>query len=262
MSDFLDRYGAQLRAAQHEDVSAVGRAVRRLRGMRRRRALALGAVAALAVAGPAAAIVAPWQPSLSRAGLDEPVATSSAPLDADVSRWLAVLRRPQTAQDRVASAPLLQVVGAGDLADGVQTAGIRALGGGWALVPVTSVKAPAGDGPGLCLANGEQLACGQAEMVNRIGMSGASASRTHTEHFGLVPDGVRRVRFIPAGGDPVSVAVDSNFFLLRVAGSSSAGSVTPPAGYTGPAIAPPPMPVAGRIEWLDQAGAVVGPGRR
>lgn len=267
MNDFFNRYGDQLRASQRDAATLAPAKVRagllRLRGLKRRHHVSLGVVAALAVAGPAAAIVAPWEPSLHRSGLDDPVPTSNAPVSTDASSWLGVLRRPQTEQDRTASAPALQVVGAGDLADGVQTADIRTLGSGWALVPATSVQAGSDNRkPGLCLANANQLACGQNDVIKRTGMGGASASSTETQFFGLVPDGVAKVRFMPSTGDAVSVDVSSNFYVLSVAGSSSSGPVTPPPGYSGPKIAPPPMPLGGQMEWLDDAGNVVGPGRR
>lgn len=267
MTDFLDRYGEQLRAAQPEAPAhawaKVRAAVLRFHGLRRRHKVTLGVLAALAVAAPAAAIVAPWQPSLYRPGVDDPVATSDDPVSADASSWLGVLRRSQTAQDRAASAPALRRVGAGDLADGVQTAGIRSLAKGWALVPVTSVKGASGNAkPGLCLANAKQLACGQNDMIKRVGMGGASASPTQTEFIGLVPDGVAQVRFTPLTADPISVDVSSNFYVLTVPGSGSSGPVKPPPDYNGPKIAPPPMPLGGQIEWLDEAGNVVGPARK
>lgn len=266
MTHFLDRYGDQLRAAQPDSSAPALARVPvggRFRRLRRGQQVALGVVAALAVAAPAAAIVAPWEPSLSRPGLDDPVSTSNEPVSTDASGWLAVLRRPQTDQDRAASTPLLRVVGAGGLADGVQPAEIRSLGSGWALVPATSVKGAAGDAkPGLCLANGKQLACGQNDMIKNIGMGGSSASSTATEFFGLVPDGVAHVRFTPVTGEATTVDVSSNFYVVNVAGSGPSALVSPPPGYTGPKIKAPPMPVGGLIEWLDDAGNIVGPGRR
>lgn len=264
MTEVLDRFGEQLRAAQVTAVDSPEKQSRtRLRHVLRRHRLAAGVVTALAVAAPAAAIVAPWEPSLYRPGLDEPVATSQAPVSDDASDWLAVLRRPQTQQDRDNSAPALRTVGAGDLADGIQTADIRALSDGWALVPATSVRS--GDGTtaaGLCLANAAQLACGQNQMIERIGMGGSQASARATEFFGLVPDGVAKVRFTPLNGEPTLVNVTSNFYDLTISGSSTGGKVTPPPGYQGPKITPPPMPVAGTVAWLDSSGSVVGPTQR
>src|SRR3954451_25095560 len=101
MTDFLQRYGDQLRAAQTD--TAGSRAARRfsratkLRRILRRHPVALAGTALLITAVPAAAIVAPWQPSLSRPGIDAPVSTSPKQPGADASSWLGVLRRPQTA---------------------------------------------------------------------------------------------------------------------------------------------------------------------
>jgi hypothetical protein len=213
MTEFLERFGEQLRSAQ---LSTAERPLKPphtgiVRVLRRHR-IAVGVVAALAVAAPAAAIIAPWEPSLYRPGLDEPVATNNAPVSVDASDWLAVLRRPQTQQDRDTSASALRAVGAGHLVDGIQTAGIRALSDGWALVPATSVQSGPNAAPGLCLANAQQLACGQNQMVKRIGMGGSAASASATEFFGLVPDGVAKVRFTPVDGAPATTDVDANFY--------------------------------------------------
>jgi len=83
MPDFLDRFGDQLYAAQHTGASpavAGGRRARVWRGGRRRGLVAIGAV--LAVGAPAVAVVGPWDPDLERFGVDRPVTTDDASVNA------------------------------------------------------------------------------------------------------------------------------------------------------------------------------------
>jgi hypothetical protein len=266
MTDFLDRYSDQLRAAQvARSTAAPSRTAAiaaKFGGMRRGRRVALVLVAVLGAAVPAAAIVAPWQPSLHRPGLDDPVTTDAGTPGSSLSSWLAVLRRPQTEQDRSQSASVLQTVGAGNQVQGVQTAGIRSLAPGWALVPATSLTGSAGAGPALCLVSSEAVTCGHDDAITTTGLLSVSAGSTETTFAGLVPDGVAQVRFTPVGGNPVVADVRSNFYELRFGSTAASTPVTPPPGYSGKKIPAPPMPAQGRIEWLDGAGKVVGPTAR
>ncbi|MBJ7330661.1 MAG: hypothetical protein JHC95_12250 [Solirubrobacteraceae bacterium] len=174
---------------------------------------------------------------------------------------LAVLRREQTETDRSKAAPLLKAIG--DQVDGVQTAGIRSLSPGWALVPVKRVYT----GPDqvsndeLCITNGALIACAPAAATNATGVALITANPKATKFRGLVPDKVTSVRFVPADGrKPTMGAVTSNFYSLMVAGGADPGRVKAPPGYKGGDTIPgPPMPLQGRIEWLNESGEAVGP---
>jgi hypothetical protein len=264
MTDFLQRYGDQLRAAQSDAAGdkAARRPARvaRVRAIMLRHPIALAGAVLLISAVPAAALVAPWDPSLSRPGIDAPVSTSPREPDVDASSWLAVLRRPQTAQDRQDSAPVLQNLGAGMRVEGVQTSGIRSLAKGWALVPTTSLATPDGSGAGLCLVDRTGQTCGHLDVIKGKGLVTSFPGRDGTEFAGLVPDGVAKVRFTPVNGQPVETDVTSNFYDLYVdQTSTSPVPVTPPPGYTGPPISAAPGLAKGQLEWLDSSGNVVGP---
>jgi hypothetical protein len=260
VTDFLDRFDDQLRAAQLAHAAANAPASRtlrtRLRAMRHGRRVALIMMALLVTAVPALAIVAPWKPSLYRPGLDQPVSTASS-TTVPAASWLAVLRRDQTDQDRSDAAPLLPALAAGNQVQGVQTDSIRTLNKHWALAPVTSLSAPGhATAPGLCLVNDDGAsACDWYEnRIRNAGIMTESAGSTGTELAGVVPDGVAKVRFTPVGEAPIVVDVTSNFYDIHVAETSKS-----PAAAAPPADSPPPEPVNGRIEWLDSSSKVIGP---
>src|SRR4051812_29345313 len=97
MTDFQDRFGAQLVAAE-ERLAAP--ASPRRRRWRTRRVVAL-AFAALTIAVPALAATQPWEPILGDPAHDNaPAGISTTPAPNDQRGLLAVLRRPQTAADR------------------------------------------------------------------------------------------------------------------------------------------------------------------
>jgi hypothetical protein len=253
--DALEDLAIQFRRAAARE----RRAKRRSWGPRRGVVVTL---AALAVAAPALAITQPWNPVLSRPGIDDPVNTDPSPVSVSAREALAVLRRPQTAEDRAKAAPLLRTVGAGNQVEGVQTGSIRLLADGVALVPAKAVR----NGPSttskdqLCLTDGKSITCGSASSVGASGITGIAASRTTTRYTGLVPDGVARVRFTPRTGTAAEVAVTSNFYSLSVPQTAPPGMIDAPEGFDGPSRIPgPPMPVPGTIEWLDADGHVVGP---
>ncbi len=259
MPDFLDRFGDQLYAAHDPSRS------RRFswRGPRRHWLLVLAAV--LVVAGPAVAVVGAWRPALERSGIDQPVTVDSSPVSPAALDALAVLRRPQTDEDRRRAAPLIPTVGAGNQIDRVQTDGIRSPANGWALVPATSIKS----GPAttttdvLCLTDGQAIGCSPATSIRTQGLALLSASRSHTSLAGVVPDGVAKVRFIPDTGAPVEADVASNFFSLSVAQTAPSRTVKAPPGSNGPSRIPgPPMPVRGTVQWLNRHGVVIGPAER
>jgi hypothetical protein len=258
MSDFLERYGDQLRVA-------------RVRADRRRRVLRRGTIASfvvVAIAAPAVAVIEPWSARLGRPRIDGRVSVSRAPVPASARDVLAVLRRPQTARDRRLAAPHLR--NANSRMVGVQVDEIRAVSPHYALVPITGMKTPYGaQGPMLCLLGGGGSGCSPVADVARLGVSAVSAGFEHGTHFfGVVPDGVARVRFTPATGEPAVASVRDNFYEIRVPqlGPPRPG-VKPPPGYTGPVgadstLPAPPMPAGGQLDWLDAHGNVIGPDTR
>ncbi len=264
MSDFLDRFGDQLAAAEGRATSSVQDADLRSGRLRRRRRLVLSALAAsVAVAAPALAITTPWNPSLERTGIDQPVTATNAAVSASAVDALGVLRRVQSEADRERAAPLVRAIGAGNQVDDVQTDGIRSVATGWALVPAKSMQS----GPGLnantdvlCLTDGQSVGCSPTSSAITNGVGVVSASPTKTSIAGLVPDGVSAVRFMPDGGNPVKVTVASNFFSLSVSQNARGKTIKAPPGYEGGSEIPaPPMPVNGTLQWLDNDGNVIGP---
>jgi hypothetical protein len=258
MPDFLDRFGDQLRTAQAASIATPpGHHARR---MSRRRAWIV-VIVVLAVAAPAVAVTRPWEPLLGRPAVDGGAPRASrAPVTAIARDSLSVLRRPQTEADRRLAQPLLRALN--PRTEGVQVAGIRALRSGYALIPVKSVEIAPGRRieDALCLSDGASLGCHPAKRVPDTGIGMLSATKTQTRLWGVVPDGVARVRFEPVGHPPVETGVESNFFALRVNALAPARRVPAPEGYPGPATIPgPPTPVEAVIRWLDDAGRIVGP---
>lgn len=268
MSDFLDRIGDQLTAAHRHSVgdAAASRTERSRPWVQGRRRVALIVFGTLAVAAPAAAVVAPWDPDLERAGVDRPVQTDDAPVARAAADSLAALRREQTADDRRAAAPLIKAIGMGNQVDRVQTAGIRAVAAGWALVPANAVTTGVDKSSSeqLCLTNGGTVGCSAAGDFAKNGIGILSAGPSETSLAGLVPDNVATVRFTSSTGTVVEAPTSNNFFKLSVPETAPSGSVTAPPGYEGPRDGPntipgPPMPISGTVQWLDKSGSSVGP---
>lgn len=264
MSDFLDRFGDQLHAAEQRhavaarapDVPAHGRRSRRVR------LAAVALAGAVLVAAPAAAIIAPWEPSLERAGVDDPVAVEHAPVAVQAVEAFAVLRRPQNDTDRRLAAPVLTAVGAGNQVDRVQTHGIRAVAPGWAVVPAKAMKttpAAHADEDVLCLTNGDVIGCSASDRAATTGIQLTTASEGQTTIAGLVPDRVSGVRFVRAEGGSVEADVASNFFAVSVRKAGSQRTIKAPPGYEhGSRIPAPPTPATGTLEWLDDDRNVIG----
>jgi hypothetical protein len=222
----------------------------------------IASLVVVAIAAPAVAVMQPWNPRLGRPRIDGHLSVSRAPVPGSARAVLAVLRRPQTARDRRLAAPHLR--DATREMVGVQVDGIRAVSPEYALVPIKGMRTPQRTlGPMLCLLGGGGSGCNFTRSVARSGVALVSAGFKHGTRFvGIVPDGVARVRFTPAGGAPTAVAVHDNFYALHVPQLAPPGRrIAAPPGSTGSdqTIPAPPMPAAGRLVWLDAGGKVVGP---
>ena len=264
MPDFLDRFGEQLRLAEQKHYGTTEFTSRHGLSRRTRRRGLFAAVAALVIAAPAAALVSPWNPTVGRPGIDEPIVPpSSAPVATDAKAALAILRREQTTADREAAAPLLRALG--HPVGGVQLDGVRALGAGWILAPAEVVDV--GREPStnqLCMTNGEGIACGNAADADTRGVGMSAANDRVTRVTGVVPDRVARVRFVTTNGTVAEVDARNNFYVLTVDETMPTRMIRGPKDpkYTGPEMLPsPPTPIGGTVQWLDAAGRVIGPER-
>jgi hypothetical protein len=260
--DFLDRFGDQLHAAQVASASAATRGSRGTRLLGRRSTVIAALVAVIAPSA-ALAITQPWHPDLSRPGVDHKVTTDAAPVSHAALGAFAVLRREQSAADRSDATPLIKAIGMGNQVDRVQLSGIRMVAPGWALVPAKAAQTAPGGVTAqdqLCLTNGEDVGCANAETAKANGVGVLTASKSSTHLTGLVPDGVARVRFAPDSGSPVEVAASGGFYELTVHSSRSLPAIKAPPGSDGPSTIPgPPAPASGKLTWLDTSGSAVGP---
>jgi hypothetical protein len=290
--DFLADYERVLHAAAIRHLQTPSRAggarVQRLRGPRPSRVVVLGLTLTLAavaivfvvrdldatglrdevVATPPATVTATatepaavgtWSPTLGRPKLGITASIDHTPVAQPVVDALAVLRRPQSDRDRKIAGPKLRYVGQG--VDRVQIEGVRALSRNYALVPVGQFGPQ--PGPGICLIGAGGGECAPVSTVPEHGVTGSAAGQNGTHFVGIVPDRIVRVRFTPAGGQPVDAAVNQNFYELRYDGVASSRA-QPPKGWNGSVgddgkIEGAPMPARGRLEWLDASGKVVGP---
>jgi hypothetical protein len=243
VSDLLERFETQLLAARP-----------RRRRPARRSAVVVGLVA-LAVAAPTLAATQPWKPLLG----DERRGTPSASGDQPPAGQLAgmgVLRRPQTAADRGALAQTALRL-SDDNVDGVRTAAVRLLASpatDAVLIPVrrfnlNGSRFIAPDAPeelkqrmapktdGLCLfapdpsGDGGGYGCSTWEEVE----AGLLPSSIGPVVYGLVPDGVARVRIDLEGGRQLELGVRDNFYAGRSA--TARGPLT--------------------TAWIDEDGAVL-----
>ena len=262
MPDFFDRFGDQLHAAQlaASPVAPQGGRVTRLLG---RRSTVAAVLVAIIAPSAALAITQPWRPDLSRPGVDRKVSTDAAPVSDAALGAFAVLRRAQSDSDRSDATPLIWAIGMGNQVDRVQLKGIRMVAPHWALVPAKAAQTRPGGVTAqdqLCLTDGEDVGCTNAETVKANGVGVLAASKTSTHLIGLVPDGVARVRFTPDSGSPIEVAVTGGFYQLTVPSARSLPAIKAPPGYDGPSTIPgPPAPVSGKLAWLDTRGNAVGP---
>jgi hypothetical protein len=257
---FLDRLEGQLVAAEHALAAAA-----RPRGSRwtpPRRLLV--ALAALIVAVPAVAATQPWQPILGRPGLhDTPRGTSKTSVPADALALLAVLRRPQNAQDRGPTARAL-LRNVGQEFAGVRLSSVRLVTvspGHHALVlsatkvggvPSTGDR---GIGEPVCLVFSAGGLCGGADALRTGGISMTAGPSLR----GIVPDGVIRVTADFGHGRKLTADVHDNVYWLTGAPTTMRAFPTRPGA---PRL--PPMPVTPPfiLHWLDAHGRTIGPARR
>jgi hypothetical protein len=228
MSDFLDRLGAELIAAEHRLVAETAgvpmpapQPLRRPRRLRGRRRGTLFAFAALLISGGALAS-RPWQPLLGDPSRDNtPNGTSITRPPAAQLRELGVLHRPQSPADQAAARDLLAMVG-GEF-KGVRVNSIRLLrapnGHVALLVPTEAHGVRHGGGyethNRLCLITPAGYSCSGAKEIAMQGMVDSSYSIRYPEPniHGLVPDGVATVQVMI--GDKVRTApVHDNFWWI------------------------------------------------
>jgi hypothetical protein len=258
---FLDRLEDQLVAAEHALAAAARPGLVRSTSHRR----LLLALAALVVAVPAVAATQPWQPILGRPGLhDTPRGTSNTPVPGDVLAALAVLRRPQNAHDRSATAKKL-LRGVGQEFAGVRLSSVRLVTlspGHHALVlSAKSVGPPPSTGhrgtaEPVCLVFSGGGLCGGADALRTSGISMTAGPSLR----GIVPDGVVRVTADFGHGRKLSTDVHDNVYWLKGAPTTMRAFPAPtrPGGRRLPPI---PMTSPFTLHWLDAHGQTIGPAK-
>ena len=235
---FLDRFGAQLLAAERTLVTDARAAAPR-RGWTTPRTLAV-AVVGLAIAASAVAATTPWHPILGRPEVhDAPAGTSDSPVPTDANAQLAVLRRRQTDRDR---GPITQKLlrSIGQQFQGVRLGSVRLV----TLSPGHHALVLSAEGIGqlpgvtngtsnpVCLVSNVSSACGSARSL----LAGGIVITAGPNVRGLVPDGVAKVALRSTGGQTDGVDVHDNVFSI---------TRTSTAGFT--------------LQWLDANGSPIGP---
>jgi len=219
-------------AARRQDEPASGSG-RRRRAIRRR---ALVASAVVLIGAPAMAATRPWTPLLGGDDRGHPTPTN-APVGQEALRSLEVLRRTQTDTDRARSRIALRSIGAQN--HGVRLPFVRLLAasssGAVVLVPVASFGEPGEAGQdlenGFCIyypasTNGEteHFAGYPCWTLDQI-LQGKGIGRTRTDGrqhvYGLVPDGVVRVRVVMSDRTAAEAAVRDNFFDASLPAASA-----------------------------------------
>jgi hypothetical protein len=178
--DFFDRFGDQLHAAQlaGSSVGTRGGRVTRLLG---RRSAVVAALVAIIAPSAALAITQPWNPDLSRPGVDRKVGTDAAPVPDAALGAFAVLRRGQSESDRSGATPLIKAIGMGNQVDRVQLKGVRMVAPGWALVPAKAAQTAPGALTAqdqLCLTDGEDVGCANAETARAFAVGWSSGKES------------------------------------------------------------------------------------
>jgi hypothetical protein len=259
MTDFITRYGEQLRAATP-----------RKRRARIGRSAVIASVAALLVVAPTIAATRPWGPLIGDEHRGQPD-RSEAPVAPAALAGLGVLRRAQQPSDRgELSYEALRMLDSN--VDGVRTDGVRLLRGGdtdAVLIPVerfnieTSKDIPPSLVPatkgrlslkseGFCVYVPDpkiEIGGGEVCLTWDAIRAGAMPSSIGNVVFGLVPDGVSSVRVHVRGAAPVEATVRDNFYagtsrsveVLSVEWRDVTGRVTNTVEQD-PAEAPPSLP--------------------
>jgi hypothetical protein len=252
MIDFYEQLGEQLKSAERALALTASRPTRRRR--RSVRAVTI-ALAGLALAVPAFAATEPWQLVFGRPAMhDTPAGLSRTQVPSDQLAVLAVLRRPQTPQDRGARAQTL-VQSFGVEFRGLRPDSLRVVNtpSGHA---VALVSAQAIGNPNVTLAEGTDVLCLTAGKGGACGDSRALGSGTliafHGDHvFGIVPDRVAQVILRYPNGSGLSARVTQNIFWID--GTPTVSRDVPGA---------PPVRRSERpssVVWLDASGRVVAP---
>jgi hypothetical protein len=251
---FLDRLEQQLVAAEHALAAAAARP-RVVRWTPPKRLLI--ALAALIVAVPAVAATQPWQPILGRPGLhDTPSGTSKTPVPADELALLAVLRRPQNAQDRGPTATAL-LRSVGQEFTGVRPASVRLVTvspGHHALV--LSATRGGGISQPVCLVFSAGGLCGGAHALRTSGIAMTAGPSIR----GIVPDGVVTVTADFGHGRVLTADVHDNVYWLTGAPTTRRAF---PAPQRPGARRLPPMRMTSpfTLRWLNAQGRTIGPAR-
>jgi hypothetical protein len=261
MTDFLKAFEQQLVASEAQLVAGNEQAQqpRPRRGPRMTRRRVGGLAIALAlVAGPAAAAVQPWQAVFGRPDSnDTPRQAAGTPVPADETSVLAVLRRPQTEDDRATASAdgLLKSVGVEYR--GVRQDSVRVVAAGSSPVAIFTAEHigdPTGAGSELddvvCFTTAVTGTCGDTKTL----MAGKLMQLAGERIEGLAPDGVQAVVFHYADGSSVRAGVTDNFFV-----TGAAPTTVVPGTATTPSAEVSRSP--DRIQWLDAQGRVVGPDR-
>jgi hypothetical protein len=255
MTDFMDRYGAQL-LQYGRALAATPNVPRRRRRWRSRRTAAI-ALAVVAVGAPALAATQPWQPLLGRPALHAtPAGTSTTSPPSDQLALLGVLRRSQTAADRgPITVALLKHLGPEQA--GVRVASIRLLssaaGAHAVLVSIEHNANVAGNEPvernQLCLLFEHGGTC--STTVSLVAGHFVAFAGSHV--LGVVPDGVATVELHYPDQQSRAATVNDNFFEVDDA------PVTRPITAPGGGPTPPVMSAPSVLQWLDSNGRPIGP---
>jgi hypothetical protein len=216
MTDFLDRFGAQLREADLALAIQGGTARRRRHRLTRRTSLIV--LVSTAIAVPALAATTLWQPVLGRPELHRgamPNGTSESAPPRDQLAAFGVLRRPQNEQDRGAAAQaFLQSLGPEQGGVRLNTVRLLTAVNGKQAVLVSNATAGLPSGPAadktsdeLCLLMATGGLCGSGPDLLAHGLLG-----TGDGVIGLVPDGVEAVLISYPSGQTYKTPVKDNFF--------------------------------------------------
>jgi hypothetical protein len=257
MTDFLDRYGAQLTEAERTLLTP---SMPRPRPRWRTRKVLAIALTSVVVAVPALAITKPWEPILGHPEHNNaPVGISPGNAPPEQLAVLGVLRRAQDAKDRdpVARALLRNM---SEEQHGVRTSTVRLLesaDGHTAILASVekAVEPESGEVEGrniLCLVVVGGGTCGSTRdllVQDRSHLGLISLAGDHV--YGLVPDGVARVVLRYPDGQTLRGEVRENFYWIDGAPSTERSI------HGAPPLSLPQTPRS--IEWINTEGTAIGP---